>query len=565
MQQNRDILLWLYRNSKTQIPKMILLVLGNAAFAVCGVGFALLSRSVVDGAVAGDKKTFLYFALLLLGVILLQLFLRLLCRNLEETVKARLEMSYKSQLFSKLLYKDYAVVSVYHSGELLNHLTSDVSIISEGVTTIVPGLVSMLTRLVCAFAVLVAIDGSFALVFAAGGILLFIVIGAFRSLMKRMHKKVLETDGKLRSFMQEGLENLLAVKIFAVQKQMTDRAIGLQDLNYAAKMKRMKASIVANSGFSFIFQLGYLYALLWSAYKLYMQSISFGTLTAILQLVGQVQTPFIGLSGLLPKYYGVLASVERIMALENLSDEAEINRGGINCHDLANRLAAVVFDQVSFHYDRDAVLEKASLRINRDDFTLLSGPSGIGKTTILKLLLGVFKPDEGEIYLQLNDGSRIKTDQHTRKLFAFVPQGNLLLSGSIRENIAFIKPEARDDEIMEAARISCADEFIKELPAGLDTVIGEKGYGLSEGQIQRLAIARAVLSGAPVLLLDEASSALDESTEARLLRNLRAMPGKTCLIVSHRRAPLSICNWELYIENQDIRTREVKQDEQRTG
>ncbi|HNX93065.1 MAG TPA: ABC transporter ATP-binding protein, partial [Syntrophomonas sp.] len=458
---------------------MILLVLGNAAFAICGVGFALLSRSVIDGAVAGDKKTFIYFALLLLGVILLQLFLRLLCRNLEETIKARLEKSYKGRLFNRLLYKDYSAVSTYHSGELLNHLTSDVTIISEGVTTIIPSLVSMLTRLSCAFAVLVAIDGSFALFFAVGGIMLFIVIGAFRGLMKRMHKKVLETDGKLRSFMQESLENLLALKIFAVQKQMTDQVSKLQDLNYAVKMKRMKASIFANSGFSFIFQAGYLYALVWSAYKLYMHSISFGTLTAILQLVGQVQTPFIGLSGLLPRYYGVLASVERIMELENLPNEVEINSAGVDCHELASRFDAVVFDNVSFSYDRDTIFENTSLRISKGDFALLSGPSGIGKTTLLQLLLGVFKPDGGEIYLQMIDGRRINTDQHTRQLFAFVPQGNLLLSGSIRENIAFVKSNATDSEIMEAARISCADDFIKELPAGLDTVIGEKGYGLS--------------------------------------------------------------------------------------
>jgi ATP-binding cassette subfamily B protein len=547
------------------MPFMILLVLGNAAFAICGVGFALLSRSVIDGAVAGDKKTFIYFALLLLGVILLQLFLRLLCRNLEEMIKARLEKSYKSRLYSRLLYKDYASVSTYHSGELLNHLTSDVTIISESVTTIIPNLAAMLTRLGCAFAVLVSIDGTFALVFAVGGMLLFVVIGAFRGLMKQMHKKVLETDGKLRSFMQESLENLLAVKIFAVQKQITDQVSRLQDLNYAARMKRMKASIFANSGFSFIFQAGYLYALVWSAYKLYMHSISFGTLTAILQLVGQVQTPFIGLSGLLPRYYGVLASVERILELENLRDEAEINSAGVDCQDLARRFEAIVFDQVSFSYDRDTILEDASLRINKGDFVLLSGTSGIGKTTLLKLLLGVYKPEEGEIYLRMSDGRRIKADQHTRPLFAFVPQGNLLLSGSIRENIAFIRPDARDSEIMEAARISCADDFIKQLPAGLDTVIGEKGYGLSEGQIQRLAIARAVLSGAPILLLDEASSALDESTEKKLLHNLRAMQDKTCLIISHRQAPISICNRELRIENKAIITREVKQNERKTG
>ena len=563
--QDKQILSWLYHNSRPQIARIVLLVLANGAFAVCGVGFALLSRGVIDGAVAGDKQTFIYFALLLLGVILLQLFLRLLCRNLEEIIKARLEMSYKSRLFSNLLHKDYAAVSKYHSGELLNHLTSDVAIISEGVTTIMPGLVSMLTRLLCVFTVLTAIDGSFALVFAGGGILLFIVIGAFRGVMKRMHKKVLETDGKLRSFMQEILESLLIIKIFGVERKVTEQIIDLQDLNYQARMKRMQTGIFANSGFNFIFQMGYLYALVWSAYKLYLHAISFGTLTAVLQLVGQVQTPFVGLSGLLPKYYGVLASVERIMKLENLNDEAAVNCVDVNCRELESGMASVVFENISFRYDQDTILENVSLHINKEDFVLLTGSSGIGKTTIFKLLLGVFKPDAGDIYLQMNDGRRINTDQYTRKLFAYVPQGNFLLSGSVRENIAFIKPGAGDNEIMEAARISCADDFIEQLPAGLDTLIGEKGHGLSEGQVQRLAIARAVLSGAPILLLDEASSALDENTEKRLLYNLRAMQGKTCLIVSHRQAPLIICNKVLRIENKSIRARGVKQDERKTG
>ncbi len=559
--QDKQIHSWLYQNTKPQLPRLALLVLANAAFAGCGVGFALISRDVIDGAVAGDKQTFIYFAFLLLGVIFLQLLLRLLSRNLEEIIKARLEISYKSRLFANLLRKDYVAVGKYHSGELLNHLTRDVTIISESLTTIVPNLVSMLTRLLCAFTVLVALDGSFAMVFAGGGISLFIVISAFRGVMKQMHKRVLETDGKLRSFMQEILESLLVIKIFSVESKVTKQATNLQDLNYQARMKRMKTSIFANSGFSFIFQMGYLYALVWSAYKLYLHAISFGTLTAVLQLVGQVQTPFVGLSGLLPKYYGLLASVERIMELENLPEESEVNSTGMNCSELGIRMTSLVFENISFRYDRDTILENAVLHINKGEFVLLTGPSGTGKTTVLKLLLGVFKPDAGEIYLQMNDGSRINTDQYTRKLFAFVPQGNLLLSGSIRENIAFIRPRAGDSEIMEAARISCADDFIKQLPDGLDTLIGEKGHGLSEGQVQRLAIARAVLSGAPILLLDEASSALDENTEIRLLHNLRAMQGKTCLIISHRQAPLNICNKVLCIENKRIRTREVKQDE----
>ncbi|NLJ77408.1 MAG: ABC transporter ATP-binding protein [Peptococcaceae bacterium] len=330
---------------------------------------------------------------------------------------------------------------------------------------------------------------------------------------------------------------------------MVDQAACLQQRNYQAKRKRITAGMAANSGFGFIFQAGYLYALLWGAYKLYTQVISFGTLTAMLQLVGQVQTPFVGLSGLVPKYYALLASAERVLELEQLADEKEFEQEQTDTVGLEDGFGSLEFRQVSFGYSRDTdgdtVLKQVSLTIRRGDFMFLSGTSGIGKSTFLKLLLGVYQPNQGEIYLQMKDGRSIKIDRQVRKLFAYVPQDSLLLSGTIKDNIAFIKPNAGEAAIRRAVRLSCAEEFINRLPQGLDTVIGEKGHGLSAGQIQRLAIARAILSDAPILLLDEASSALDEDTEQRLLGNIKSLPGKTCLIVSHRRAALAICNKEV--------------------
>jgi ATP-binding cassette subfamily B protein len=521
---------------------MALLIIANTAFAVCGVVFALLSRGVIDGAAAGDKHSLIYFSLLLLGIILSQLFLRMLGRNIEEVIKARLEIGYRTKLFTQILHKDYAAITAYHSGELLNHLTSDVTIISEGVTTILPSLVSMLTRLICAFAVLIALDGRFALAFVIGGSLLFIIVGAFRGIMKRMHKKAQETDGKLRSFMQESIESLLVIKIFGAEGQIADQSSILQQDNYRAKMKRITGSIFANAGFNFVFQIGYLYALVWGAYKIYLHAISFGTLTAVIQLVGQVQTPFLGLSGLLPRYYGALASAERIMELEKLAEDAELNSSELDFAGFEQKFSAIVFADIAFKYDRDNILEDFNFTINKGDFVLLAGSSGIGKSTLIKLLLGVFTPDQGEIYLQIHDGTRIQAGRYSRKLFAYVPQGNFLLSGTIRENIAFVNPRASDNEILEAARVSCAEEFIQQLPEGFNTIIGEKGFGLSEGQVQRIAIARAILSDAPIILLDEASSALDELTEQRLLKNLRSMINKTCLMISHRPAARNICN-----------------------
>ncbi|MGN1122940.1 MAG: ATP-binding cassette domain-containing protein, partial [Eubacterium sp.] len=211
----------------------------------------------------------------------------------------------------------------------------------------------------------------------------------------------------------------------------------------------------------------------------------------------------------------------------------------------------ISFDNISFKYDRDIILDSTSLSIKKGDFTAIMGISGIGKSTLLKLLLGVFNPQEGAISLKLSDGE-IPVDKYTRRLFSYVPQGNMLISGTIRENLTFINSDVTEQEIEQAIRISCAKQFIDDLPLGLETVIGEKGMGLSEGQVQRLAIARSILSKAPVLLLDEATSALDENTEKEFLTNLRQLDGVTCIIVSHKKAALEICNKRIQIINGKI-------------
>jgi len=222
-----------------------------------------------------------------------------------------------------------------------------------------------------------------------------------------------------------------------------------------------------------------------------------------------------------------------------------------------NQLSSLLFENISFGYDRDIVLENANLEIKKGDFAVISGISGIGKSTLLKLLLGVINPTDGQISIQFNDGKTRIADKSTRPLFSYVPQGNLLLSGTLRDAITICKPDATDEEIDFALAVSCADKFIKDFPMGLETMVGEKGFGLSEGQVQRLAVARAILSGEPIILLDEATSALDEETEKELLQNIKNLKDKTCIIISHKRAAYDICNKEIRIENKKIYTKEI--------
>ena len=542
---------WIYSICRAERFKVYLLILTNVIHGVLTIVFANFSKKIIDAATI-DKSfdRVIYYAVLFLCVLLFQLSLTLISRSTVERCKAKIEWTLKQYMLRSIMKKDYASVCAYHTGELQNRMFNDVTVISEGFTTILPSVVFFLVRLISAFAYLIVIDRIFALVFLVGGVVVFLFTQVFRKTLKRLHKSVQETEGKTRSFIQEAVTSLLVVKSFSVEKKIASEADELQAVNYKAKMKRRFFGIAANAGISFVFSLGYIFALTFGAYRL-LHGMSYGTVTAMLQLVNQIQSPFAALSGVMPRYFSLVASAERLIEIDSLPDESTENMTMKNPAKVYELLESIDFDNVSFAYDRDTILDNTSFRINKGDFIAIMGISGIGKSTLLKLLLGVFKVKEGSI--KLNFGSKtIDVDNNTRRLFSYVPQGNFLLSGTIRENLTFINDDATDEEIEEAIRISCSDSFINELPEGLETVIGERGIGLSEGQLQRLAIARSLLSKAPVVLLDEATSALDEETERRFLTNLKQLDNKTCIIVSHKKAALEICNKHVQIIDSKI-------------
>ena len=537
---------WMIGTFHKEKWQVAVLVFANMVNAIMTVLYADFSKRIINAATEDHSfEKVLYNAGLFLMLIMFQLVLHLLSASFSDRCKGRIEVTLRSYILNSVINKDYSAVTKYHTGEIQNRMTSDVTTISEGFTTILPNTVYYIVKIVSAFIYLVVIDKLFAIVFVVGGILIFLFTVSFRGVLKKLHKSVQETEGKVRSFIQEVLTSLLVIKSFASEEKVCTQAEELMEDNYKAKMKRRFFGICANAGISTVFNLGYVFALGFGAYRL-IYGMSFGTVTAMLQLVNQIQQPFSILSGYLSKYFAVLASAERIIELDALNDEFEKNEYDINVPYFYDKLQTIEFNDITFRYDRDVILDNTSLTVNKGDFVAIMGISGIGKSTLLKLLLGVFRVESGEIWLNTSEGD-VEVDCHTRKLFTFVPQGNFLLSGTIRENLTFINSDATEDEINEAVRIACADKFLDELPDGLETVIGERGIGLSEGQLQRLAIARAILSNSPSMLLDEATSALDEETELEFLSNLRQMQNKTCIIVSHKKAALEICNKHIQI------------------
>lgn len=537
---------WLWTHLHKERWHVLVLIVVEVISAVTTVLYADYSKNIINAAsIDHSVEKVKYYALSFLGLVLFQLMLNLIGRSMSERCKARIEVTLRSFILNSTFKKQYSEITKIHTGEIQNRMTNDVTTISDGFTTIIPALVFFIVKLTCAFVYLVVIDNIFALVFLLAGLFVFLFSQVFRKALKGLHKEVQETEGRVRSYIQEVLTSLLVIKSFAVEDKVTEEAEELMEVNYKAKMKRRMFGIVANAGIGTTFNFGYIFALAFGAYRI-IGGLDYGTVMAMIQLVNQIQSPFAAMSGLLPKFFALVASTERIMDIDNVIDEISENEGEIDVEKAYKDLTSIDFKNINFGYDRDIILDNTSLTVDKGDFVAIMGISGIGKSTLLKLLLGVFKVDSGEILLNVGD-EQIPVDCYTRRLFSYVPQGNFLLSGSIRENLLFINPNATDEEINEAIRISCSDQFISELPEGIETVIGERGVGLSEGQLQRLAIARSILSKSPIMLLDEATSALDEATEYKFLQNLKDMQDKTCIIVSHKTAALEICNKHIQI------------------
>lgn len=537
---------WMWGTFHKERWQVFVLIVANVINAVVTVLYAGFSQKVIDAAATEKSiKRVVYYSVCFLFLVLFQLFLTLLSRSFSERCKARIEVTLREYILNLVMRKEYSKITKYHTGELQNRMTSDVQTISDGFTTILPNLIYFIVKLASAFIYLVVIDRIFAVVFLVGGVFVFCCTMMFRGVLKKLHKRVQETEGKVRSYIQEILTSLLVVKSFVAEDKVINEADELMEENYKTKMRRRLFGIFANAGINVTFNVGFVFALAFGAYRL-LNGMSFGRVTSMIQLVNQIQAPFASLSSILPKYFALLASCERIIELDGVPDEAETNDKNVDVNKVYESLKAIKFENISFSYDRDIILDNTSLTVNKGDFIAIMGISGIGKSTLLKLLLGVFRVNEGDIYLDTDMG-KTEVDKHTRKLFSYVPQGNFLLSGTIRDNLTFINPDVTEDEIKQAIEISCSDSFLYDLPEGLDTVIGERGIGLSEGQLQRLAIARSILSESPIMLLDEATSALDEATELRFLQNLKNMKNKTCIIVSHKTAALEICNKHIQI------------------
>ena len=535
------------RWSKCVHGSLLLICLINAGITLLSLGGTMATKELIDGAVAGKKEALLLWGGIVVALTLLRRALAALLAFTRLKASSRLQRSMQGMIVQRLLTREYPGLKGYHSGEMVNRFFSDAGVVCGGVMSLLPSFISTVISFLGAAVILISMDWRFVPLLIIGGALSLGIALLFRNPMKRRHKRMQAAEDALHSSVQETLENLRLIKASLAEGRFGGMIGQRQETLREEQVRQGRFGILMNSGISLMFDLSWLFCMLWGCISISRGLLTYGALAAIIQLIGRIEDPIANAVGLAAEAYSVIASAERLQEIIDLPEE--------EAGEAFSTFDEIALEDVSFRYPdgTENVLSHVQCVFPRGTFTALTGISGGGKTSLFQLLLGIYKPTEGRVLFRLG-GKEAPASRGTRGLFAYVPQGNTLFSGTLRDNLALFTEGTSDEDILRAARVACIGELVEEI--GLDATLGERGVGLSEGQAQRVAVARALLTDAPILLLDECTSALDEETEARLLQNISALREKTCIIVTHRPAALAICQRTLHIAGSEVTEKE---------
>ncbi len=532
---------WIYAYSKSYRLEICFYILSGVLSVIMGLGSSVVSKYLIDAVTGHNNDTIAYAAAAFVGMGVFKALSNALSSRISARIEIRVTNDIRADIFDKMMLADWELISEYHSGDLLNRLNGDVSAVSASIVGFIPSLITRLLQFVLTFILILINDSVMAAIIVVG---IPLSVLASRYVMRRLreyNRRQREAHSELTAFNEEALSNLQQIKSFSLVGHFMDRLREVQAAYKLIALKLNRFSVWTTLLYTLLGLVVSYGCYAWGVYRLWTGFYTYGTMTMFLMLAGYFSSSFSALVSLVPTCISQLTAAGRLMEFVHIPKERPSDPERMRSFGESG--VSVSVEHALFAYaHRQYVFEDVSIHADAGEAVALVGPSGLGKTTMLRVLLGLVELDEGSATVTNGRGEVLEISSATRRLFAYVAQDNVLFSGSIRENLLLVRPDATEEMLISALTDACAWEFIEKLDGGMDFKLGEKGSGLSEGQIQRIAIARALLVDAPVLLMDEATSALDIATEQRLIGNLLARSGRqTVILTTHRDSLLSLC------------------------
>ncbi|WPC43297.1 ABC transporter ATP-binding protein [Clostridium sp. JS66] len=535
---------WILSQTKGSAFSLTLIIIFSGTVSLCNVYRAIVTKQLIDSAT--DKQfNLMTFSFIILAVLILgDVAIRAASSALSTRCYIKISNSIQKKFYSRLMRTSWYDYSKYHSGDILTRMTTDIDAITNLLVNQLPSIIELSIMLIASFITLLFYDKTLPILILIISPFPLLLSRIFSKKLKKIYLKIQELESTYRSFLNESIQNIIVIKSFCLEDISTKKFSDMQKSKLNLSLKRNNMSVFTNSTLYLGYCIGTLITFSIGSMNIYKGIATLGTLTAMLQLVASIQSPFSRIASSLPEMIYAIASSERILDFEKLSLDS------IKPIDIDLNSAGIKFDNVSFSYDKNLpVIKDASTNINPGEIIALVGPSGQGKTTLIRLVLSLLNPESGHIFIIANN-NEYEVSALSRRLISYVPQGNTLFSGTIADNLRCGYSEATDEDIKEATKVACAWDFIKDLPNGIYTEVGERGVGLSEGQAQRIAIARALIHKSPILIFDEATSALDIETETKIIKTIQSLHNKrTCIIITHRPTALRICQRIFKIDN----------------